>query len=53
MKNERERVFAYSFHTVCDKKGFILSPQVEPSNVHDSQVLTSLLDKIKKTVQKP
>jgi len=42
VKNERERIFAYSFHTGCDRNGFVLGVIVEPSNVHDSQVFPSL-----------
>jgi transposase len=53
VKNERESVFAYSFHTGCDRNGFVLGAIVEPSNVHDSQVFSSLYDRIKLTVTQP
>lgn len=53
VKNERERVFAYSFHAGCDKNGFVLGAIVEPSNIHDSQVFSSLYQKIKKKVGHP
>lgn len=35
-KGEHEKMFAYSAHTVVDKKGFVLSSKVTPANVHDS-----------------
>ena len=52
VKNERERMFAYSFHTGCDKNGFVLGAIVEPSNIHDSQVFSTLYQKIKEKVAK-
>jgi hypothetical protein len=42
VKNERERLFAYSYHTAWDKHGFVLGAIVEPSNVHDNQVFEAL-----------
>ncbi|KKI89781.1 transposase, partial [Bacillus sp. SA1-12] len=53
VKNEREKQFAYSFHTVCDNKGFILANQVTGGNVHDSQVINSLVDELIEKVGKP
>jgi transposase len=53
VKNERERMFAYSFHTGCDKNGFVLGVIVEPSNIHDSQVFLPLYQKIKEKVGHP
>lgn len=53
VKNERERVFAYSFHTGCDRNGFILGAIVEPSNIHDSQVFPLLYEQIINRVGKP
>lgn len=53
VKNEKERVFAYSLHTACDKKGFVLGVKVTPGNVHDSQVFDDILDEIKKRVGTP
>jgi transposase len=53
VKNERERVFAYSWHTACDRNGFVLGVIVEPSHVHDSQVFQPLLEKVKTEVAKP
>lgn len=53
VKNERERLFAYSYHTACDKNGFVLGAIVEPSNIHDSQVFKALFDQIKTKVGKP
>ncbi|MED4179063.1 IS1182-like element ISBcl1 family transposase, partial [Shouchella clausii] len=34
-KSEREKMFAYSFHTACDANGFVLGTIVKPANVHD------------------
>ncbi|MDQ0341058.1 hypothetical protein J2S00_003902 [Caldalkalibacillus uzonensis] len=57
VKNERERLFAYSYHTACDKtcdkNGFVLGAVVEPSNIHDSQVFADLFEKIKTQIGKP
>ncbi|TCP59888.1 transposase, partial [Baia soyae] len=53
IKNERESMFAYSFHTGCDRNGFVLGALVKPSNVHDNQVFQRLYDKIKTAVTKP
>ncbi|EAC2340938.1 IS1182 family transposase [Listeria monocytogenes] len=47
VKGEKERQFAYSAHTACDKNGFILGMQVTPGNIHDSQILPSLVDGLK------
>ncbi len=38
VKSEREKMFAYNFHTACDANGFVLGTIVKPANVHDSQV---------------
>lgn len=53
IKNERERLFAYTYHAGCDRNGFILGASVKPANVHDSQVFFEVYDKIKRHVQKP
>ena len=53
VKNERERLFAYTYHAGCDRNGFILGASVKPANVHDSQVFFDVYDKIKHHVQKP
>lgn len=36
VKGEREKSFAYSFHTACDSKGFIFGSLVTGGNVHDT-----------------
>jgi transposase len=53
VKNEKERVFAYSLHNMCDDNGFILHTVVKASNVHDSQVLHELFHRVKEKVGKP
>lgn len=35
-KGEKEKCFAYSHHTFCDKNGFVLSNTTIPGNIHDS-----------------
>ncbi|MEF3088052.1 transposase, partial [Bacillus altitudinis] len=53
VKDEREKSFAYSFHTACDTKGFILGSLVTGGNVHDSRMLDSLVLKVTEKVGKP
>ncbi|WP_202078814.1 IS1182 family transposase [Caldalkalibacillus salinus] len=53
VKNERERMFAYSYHTACDRNGFVLGAIVKASNVHDSQVFTDLFEQIKSKIGQP
>ena len=35
-KGEKEKCFAYSRQTFCDRKGFVLEVKTVPGNVHDS-----------------
>ena len=35
-KGEKDKCFAYSHHTFCDRNGFVLSNITIPGNVHDS-----------------
>lgn len=35
-KGEKEKCFAYSHQTFCDRRGFVLSSTTVPGNVHDS-----------------
>ncbi len=35
-KGEKEKCFAYSHHTFCDKNGFVISHITIPGNIHDS-----------------
>lgn len=53
VKDEREKMFAYSAHAACDKKGFVLGVKVTSGNVHDSQVLDVLLNDVIEKVGKP
>ncbi|WP_050183491.1 IS1182 family transposase [Domibacillus robiginosus] len=53
VKDEREKNFAYSFHTACDANGFVLASCVTAANVHDSRVFTDVLDKVMEKVEKP
>ena len=53
VKGEKERVFAYSFHTACDRNGFVLGTIVTPGNVHDSRVFEDLLDQVRTNFGQP
>jgi len=53
VKGEKERVFAYTFHTACDRNGFVLGAKVTPGNVHDSQVFEDVLELVKKPFGRP
>lgn len=46
VKGEREKQFAYSFHTACDRNGFVIGTIVTPGNIHDSIILNPLLELI-------
>ncbi len=52
-KSEKEKCYAYSFHTACDKNGFILGIDVTAANVHDSAMFKTILDKVKRNLGKP
>jgi len=45
-KNERERMFCYSYNTACDKNGFILGNHVSAGNVHDSRNFEHILNQV-------
>lgn len=47
-KGEHEKQFAYSAHTVCDNKGFVLDYELTPANKHDSTQFSSLYQKVLK-----
>jgi transposase len=53
VKDEREKLFAYSFHTASDSKGFILGAIVTGGNVHDSRMLDQLVTQVTNKVGKP
>lgn len=46
-KGEKEKCFAYSINTACDKHGYIVGAHIEPGNVHDSQSFFPLYRKLK------
>lgn len=52
-KNEKEKCFAYSFHTACDKNGFVLAAKVTNASVHDSVMFEEVLDEVIKNTGKP
>jgi len=47
-KNQRERMFCYSFNTACDRNGFVLGNVVSAGNVHDSRNFPSVFNQVKK-----
>jgi len=51
VKNERERVFAYSYHTACDRHGWVLYPYVTAANIHDSQAFFELFKRVKQEIK--
>jgi len=53
VKDERTKQFAYSFHAAADRYGFILGSIVTPGNIHDSQMLQPLVEKVMEKVKKP
>lgn len=44
-KSEKEHVFAYNAHAVCDRHGYVLGHVLKPSNVHDSQAFPDVFKK--------
>lgn len=52
-KSEKENCFAYSFHTACDRNGFILGITATAANVHDSMMFDRVLEQVKKNIGKP
>lgn len=45
-KGEKEHQFAHNAHTVCDNNGYVLTTQVLPSNVHDTQGFGKIYDNV-------
>ncbi|MGN7409923.1 transposase, partial [Sporosarcina sp. SAFN-010] len=53
VKDERTKQFAYSYHAATDERGFVLATIVTPGNVHDSNMLQPLVQKIIDKVKRP
>ena len=47
-KGEKEKCFAYSHQTFCDRNGFVLSVTTVPGNIHDSVSFFEAYKKLKK-----
>lgn len=47
-KGEKERCFAYSANTACDKHGYILGTEVVAGNIHDSQSFYGIYEQMNK-----
>ena len=52
-KSEKERCFAYSAHTACDERGFVVGIEVTAGNVHDSVMTKALVDQDCNRLGKP
>jgi len=53
-KDEKEKCFAYSLHSACDRNGFILAVETTAANVHDSTKFESVLESVKRNLgEKP
>ena len=54
-KGEKEKCFAYTHQTFCDKNGFVLAKTTNPGNVHDSvaffEAYHALNDKFKDKIK--
>jgi transposase len=46
VKSEKERCFAYSVHTACDKNGFVLDCMVTPGNENDGKAFFGFYDEL-------
>lgn len=45
-KNDKERCLAYSAHTACDCRGYIVGTKVTAGNIHDSVMFSPLVESI-------
>ena len=45
-KSDKEKMFAYNSSVICDNNNYILTVDVNPSNMHDSVAFYSSLDKL-------
>ena len=54
-KGEKEKCFAYTHQTFCDKNGFVLSNTTTPGNIHDSvaffEAYNALNEKFKEKIK--
>lgn len=47
-KGEKEKCFAYTHQTFCDKNGFVLGVKTYPGNVHDSAAFFDAYEEVNK-----
>lgn len=47
-KGEKEKCFAYSHQTFCDRHGYVLYSVTVPGNIHDSQSFFDAYEQVKK-----
>ena len=45
-KSDKEKMFGYNSSVICDNNNYILTVDVNPSNMHDSVAFYSLFDKL-------
>jgi transposase len=45
-KGEKEKCFAYTVTTACDRNNFVLGLKAAPGNVHDSQVFSDVFGQV-------
>ena len=50
-KGEKEKCFAYSHQTFCDRNGFVLVSKTVPGNIHDSVSFKEAYDEVIKEYQ--
>ena len=51
-KQGKEKMFAYSYHTACDRNGFVIGVKVTGANVHDSEKFEEILKESMKNINK-
>lgn len=45
-KGEKQKCFAYTHMTMCDKNGYVLFNKVAPGNMHDSVIFSEIYDEL-------
>ena len=45
-KGEKQKCFAYTHMSICDKHGYVLFNKVAPGNMHDSTIFSEIYDEL-------
>lgn len=45
-KGEKQKCFAYTHMSICDKHGYVLFNKVAPGNMHDSAIFSEIYDEL-------